>query len=111
MEPVQAAFMSEGSPLWSQPAADGKYLGQNYICMKHVQTLSSMFISQALESSSLFHGVSVALCRERWWICRVDGDPCHSPQGLKPSELDILGNSWTQTPWSLNGSLLLPHVA
>lgn len=55
-----------------------------------------------MENSYLFPDVFVVLCRDSGCVGEME------TQAILDRVLSILGNSWAQTQWSLNVSLLLP---
>lgn len=55
-----------------------------------------------MENSNLFSDVFVVLCRDGGSVGEME------TQAILDKVLSILGNSWTQTQWSLNVGLLLP---
>lgn len=55
-----------------------------------------------MENSYLFPDMFVVLCRDGGCVGEME------TQAILDRVLSILGNSWAQTQWSLNVSLLLP---
>lgn len=55
-----------------------------------------------MENSNLFLDVFVMLCRDGVCVGEME------TQAILDKVLNILGNYWAQTQWSLNVSFLLP---
>lgn len=55
-----------------------------------------------MENSNLFLDVFVMLCRDGGCVGEME------TQAILDKVLNILGNYWAQTQWSLNVSFLLP---